>query len=98
MTDNDSMLIEQFEVKLRKLMDLYENLKCRNRMLEEQLAGKDAQISGLTARLNELEQSYSNLKQSKVLEVSGHDLDSTKHRIAGLVREIDHCIELLNTK
>ncbi len=98
MTDNNSLLIAQFETKLRKLMDLYEDLKSRNRDLEGQLAQKDELIARLNGQLASLDQSYSNLKQSKVLEVSGHDLDSTKQRIAGLVREIDHCIKLLNSK
>lgn len=98
MTENDSLLIEQFQLKLRKLMDLYEELKFRNRQLEEQLAGKGQEVATLKEQLDSLNLSYSNLKQSKVLEVSGHDLDSTRHRIAGLVREIDHCIDLMNTK
>lgn len=98
MTDNDTLLIDQFETKLRKLMDLYEDLKSRNRDLEGQLAQKEEQIAQLNGRLASLDQSYSNLKQSKVLEVSGHDLDNTKARIEGLVREIDHCIKLLNSK
>ena len=67
MTQDDSILIEQFEGKIRKLADLY-NIK----------------------------ESYQYLKQSKVLEVSGHDIDDTKRRVSGLVREIDHCIKLLN--
>ncbi len=98
MTDNNSLLIAQFETKLRKLMDLYEDLKSRNRDLEGQLAQKDELIARLNGQLSSLDQSYSNLKQSKVLEVSGHDLDNTKQRIEGLVREIDHCIKLLNSK
>ena len=43
-----------------------------------------------------LTESYQTLKQSKVLEVSGQDIDDTKQRINRLVREIDHCIDLLN--
>ncbi|MCQ2084303.1 MAG: hypothetical protein MJY58_07415 [Bacteroidaceae bacterium] len=98
MTDNNSLLIAQFETKLRRLMDLYEDLKSRNRDLEAQLAQKEEIIAGLNGQLASLDRSYSNLKQSKVLEVSGHDLDSTRQRVEGLVREIDHCIKLLNSK
>ena len=53
---------------------------------------------GAKEEMAKMDESYMNLKQSKVLEVSGHDLDNTKRRISGLVREIDHCIDLLNTK
>ena len=30
MTEDDSKLIEQFESKIRKLVDLYETVKCSN--------------------------------------------------------------------
>lgn len=96
MTDDDSRLIEQFESKLRKLVDLYETVKGTNSELQQQLAAKDDEIKRLNAELSGLRESYQNLKRSKVLEVSGHDIDDTKHRISGLVREIDHCIKLLN--
>ncbi|HPX99200.1 MAG TPA: cell division protein ZapB [Bacteroidaceae bacterium] len=96
MTDNDSILIEQFESKIRKLIELYENIKCRNSQLQEELEAKDEEIKHLTAQMSSLQESYLNLKQSKVLAVSGHDIDATKRRISGLMREIDHCIELLN--
>lgn len=98
MTENDSILIEQFAEKLRKLMDLYESVKSDNRQLKNQLEARNAEIEAMKEKMAKMDESYMNLKQSKVLEVSGHDLDNTKRRISGLVREIDHCIDLLNTK
>ena len=96
MTDDDSKLIEQFEGKIRKLADLYDAMKCSNSRLQSQLEAKDEEIRRLNGQLAELKETYQNLKQSKVLEVSGHDIDDTKRRVSGLVREIDHCIKLLN--
>ena len=96
MTDDDSRLIEQFEGKIRKLVDLYDTVKSSNSELQGQLEAKDEEIRQLKDQLANLKESYQNLKRSKVLEVSGHDIDDTKRRISGLVREIDHCIELLN--
>ena len=96
MTEDDSKLIEQFEGKIRKLADLYDTVKCSNSQLQSQIEAKDEEIRRLNEQLNELKGSYQNLKQSKVLEVSGHDIDDTKRRVSGLVREIDHCIKLLN--
>lgn len=96
MTDDDSRLIEQFEARIRKLMDLYTEVKRRNSRLTEEIEEKNVEIRQLREEVSSLKESYLNLKQSKVLEVSGHDIDATKHRISGLVREIDHCIELLN--
>ena len=96
MTEDDSRLIEQFEGKIRKLVDLYDTVKCSNSELHSQLEAKDQEIMQLKEELASLKESYQNLKRSKVLEVSGHDIDDTKRRVSGLVREIDHCIKLLN--
>ena len=96
MTEDDSRLIEQFEGKIRKLVDLYDTVKCSNSELRSQLEAKDEEIKQLKEELSGLKESYQYLKRSKVLEVSGHDIDDTKRRVSGLVREIDHCIKLLN--
>ena len=96
MTEDDSKLIEQFEGKIRKLVDLYDTVKCNNSELCSQLEAKDEEIKRLNQEITELKESYQNLKRSKVLAVSGHDIDDTKRRVSGLVREIDHCIKLLN--
>ena len=96
MTEDDSKLIEQFESKIRKLVDLYETVKCSNSELRSQMEAKDEEIRQLKEELASQKESYQNLKRSKVLEVSGHDIDDTKRRVSGLVREIDHCIKLLN--
>ena len=96
MTEDDSRLIEQFEGKIRKLVDLYDTVKSSNSQLQCQLEAKDEEIRQLKDELAGLKESYQNLKRSKVLEVSGHDIDDTKRRVSGLVREIDHCIKLLN--
>ena len=96
MTEDDSRLIEQFEGKIRKLADLYDTVKCSNSELRSQLEAKEEEIRQLKEQIAGLKESYQYLKRSKVLEVSGHDIDDTKRRVSGLVREIDHCIKLLN--
>ena len=96
MNEDDSRLIEQFEWKIRKLFKLYDTVKSSNSQLQGQLEAKDEEIRQLKDELAGLKESYQNLKRSKVLEVSGHDIDDTKRRVSGLVREIDHCIKLLN--
>ena len=96
MTDEDSKLVEDFESKIRKLMDLYEILKDKNRELIALLETEKRENEQLRNNLANLTESYQTLKQSKVLEVSGQDIDDTKQRINRLVREIDHCIDLLN--
>lgn len=96
MTDEDLKLVESFESKIRKLMDLYENIKEKNKELVNLLETEKRNNEQLRSELATLTESYQTLKQSKVLEVSGQDIDDTKKRINRLVREIDHCIEMLN--
>ena len=96
MTDEDSKLVESFESKIRKLMDLYVNTKEKYNELSALLEKEKRENEQLRADLANLNESYQTLKQSKVLEVSGKDIDDTKQRINRLVREIDHCIDLLN--
>ncbi len=96
MTDEDSKLVEDFESKIRRLMDLYENVKEKNKELIALLETEKRKNEQLRSDFAALTESYQTLKQSKVLEVSGQDIDDTKQRINRLVREIDHCIDLLN--
>ena len=96
MTDDDSKLIEQFESKIRKLVDLYDTVKCSNSELRSLIEAKDEEIKRLNQELDRQNESYQHLKRSKVLEVSGHDIDDTKRRVSGLVREIYNCIKILN--
>ncbi len=77
-------------------MDLYVNTKEKYNELSALLEKEKRENEQLRADLANLNESYQTLKQSKVLEVSGKDIDDTKQRINRLVREIDHCIDLLN--
>lgn len=96
MADEDQNLVENFEKKLKKLMELYEMLKNRNSEICDELNQQKKENEMLRLEISALNENYSNLKQSKVLSVSGQDIDDTKHRVDRLVREIDHCIDMLN--
>jgi predicted RNase H-like nuclease (RuvC/YqgF family) len=96
MADDDQNLVENFEKKLKKLMELYEMLKNRNSELCDQLDQQKKENEMLRLEISALNKNYSNLKQSKVLSVSGQDIDDTKQRVTRLVREIDRCIDMLN--
>ena len=54
MTEDDSRLIEQFEGKIRKLVDLYDTVKCSNSQLQSQIEAKDEEIRQLKAILSEV--------------------------------------------
>ena len=72
-----------------------DRLRAENRDLRQAVSEGKEREAGLQQRIDQLTADYGNLKTTKVLSVSGHDLDSTRKRVSGLVREIDHCIEML---
>lgn len=96
MTDNESLIIQQFEDKIHKLVSLYQSVRQNNSELQQAIESKDREIEALKATIASQDETYRNLKQSKVLEVSGYDLDDTKKRVSRLIGELDHCIEMLN--
>lgn len=88
-------MLDVFEERLQKLIDLCDRLRAENRDLRQAVSEGKEREAGLQQRIDQLTADYGNLKTTKVLSVSGHDLDSTRKRVSGLVREIDHCIEML---
>ncbi len=96
MTENDKATLKQFEDKLRMLLYKYEQEREHNIELSRKLQEKESSIKELQMRCNALESSYNNLKQAKIISLSDAEINETKKRLSGLVREIDKCIESLN--
>lgn len=87
---------ENLESKILRVLNLLENekseaesLRLRNIELEEQLR-LDAD------RIKNLEEKYQKVKISKVLLESSENVHEAKLKVNRMVREIDHCIALLN--
>lgn len=95
MYENEKQILTQFEEKLRTLLDRYEEQKKLNKELSEQVAEKEKSLMELQARYNELEQTYANLKQARMISLSYEEADNAKEHINRLVREIDQCIDSL---
>lgn len=95
-TGAETEMLDVFEEKLQKLVSMYETLKSENLALRQVIARGKAREAELQQQIEQLQSNYGNLKATKVLSVSGHDLDSTRRKVSGLVREIDRCIEMLN--
>lgn len=97
MTQEDEIRFGIFELKLRQLIDLHEQLKAENLELKAQLSAISEDLEKVRGEYAELESSYQTLKASRVLEgLDVDDIGGTRDRIARLVREVDHCIALLN--
>ena len=103
MNESYKIVLETHKRKLELLISRYENLKARNRDLEQALGKKDAEIEDCRAKLNnsnnkikELEQKIDKLQLAGAFEASAADVKEAKQNIGRLVREIDKCISLLN--
>ncbi len=88
-------LLHSFEGKLRHFIYLYEQQKKEIASLQSLLSEKEQEIKRLKSDMETLHNQYTYLKTARLI---GHeeDIKDTKKRIAGLVREVDKCIALLN--
>lgn len=103
MNESYKIALETHKRKLELLISRYENLKARNRDLEQALGKKDAEIEDCRAKLNnsnnkikELEQKIDKLQLAGAFETSAIDVKEARQNINRLVREIDKCISLLS--
>lgn len=95
MTENDRIVMDSFEESLRRLVYEYKQLDERNRELSKAIEEKENTLKEMQLRCSALEKSYDNLKQAKIISLTGENIDEAKERISKLVREIDRCIESL---
>ncbi|MCQ2067369.1 MAG: hypothetical protein MJY65_06950 [Bacteroidaceae bacterium] len=95
-TGAETEVLDVFEGKLQKLIGMCDTLKSENLALRQVVAQGKAREAELQQKIEQLSADYGNLKATKVLSVSGHDLESTRKKVSGLVCEIDRCIEMLN--
>jgi hypothetical protein len=96
MTERETVLLDEFKVKLDKLIGL--NLRLKNEklvLIDEQFQLKE-QIRLLALKNSELVKKEEDLKFAKSLLGAVDDSHEAKIKINRLVREIDKCIALLN--
>lgn len=96
MTEEEKNRLSVFEARLRQLMFLHDELKEKNRFLVEALDKKEQTLQQLQHDYNELEATYTNLKQARIISIHDSDVVATRQRLSKLVREIDKCLALLN--
>lgn len=96
MTQEEQRTLHQFEAKVRTLIDKYSKLKQENDELYSLIDERDNQIKRLVEERQKAEQNLNNYKAGRILELSNGDIESARKRVAGLIREVDKCIALLN--
>ena len=95
MTEKDRIVMATFEEKLHRLVYEHKQLEEANRELSRILEEKENTLKELQQRCSALEKSYNDLKQAKIISLTGEGIDEARDRISRLVREIDRCIESL---
>lgn len=96
MTDEDKNRLDILEARIRQLMFLHDELKQKNQALIQALDEKNNKLQELQLGYKELEATYTDLKQARIISIHDSDVSDTKQRLSKLVREIDKCLALLN--
>lgn len=96
MTDEDKNQLTVLEARVRQLMFLHDEQKRQNSILAQALTEKEQKLEKLQKDYANLEASYTDLKQARIISIHSSDVDGTKQRLSKLVREIDKCLALLN--
>ena len=96
MTERETVLLDEFKVKLDKLINLNLRLKSEKQVLVEEQIQLKEQIRLLTLKSSELVKKEEDLKFAKSLLGAADDSHDAKIKINRLVREIDKCIALMN--
>lgn len=96
MTDEERNRLSTFEARLRQLVFLHDDLKARHATLQQALVEKERMLEELQEKHRELENSYADLKQARIISIHDNDVADTRQRLSKLVREIDKCLKLLN--
>ena len=95
MENVDKNTVEELKVKVRRLMDLYEDSKSKNLKLQKENDNLKKKLEQKESEIASFEEKYTNMKLAKGL-ASAESPHDAKIKINRIVREIDKCISLLN--
>ena len=89
-------IIENIDLKINKLINLYNQTKIDNLNLQKDNEMLKVLIEKKENNLKELEEKIKLMNISKSVDSSNGDIKATRLKINEYVREIDKCIALLN--
>lgn len=95
MTDENSKLLVDFEVRIKQILFLCDSLKDENSRLKTEIKLKQSQVDEATKNLKDLKAKYESLKTVRTITAASVDVDTAKLKLSKLVREVDKCINLL---
>ena len=92
-----SIIVSEIEVKLRKLLDERNQLAIENKRLAEQNEALDKENLALRRSAMELQDKINKSTIVNALDNEG-ELEEGRRLIKELVKEIDRCVSILNSK
>ena len=92
-----SIIVSEIELKLRKLIDEKNQLAVENKRLAEENAALDKENLALRKSAEELQDKINKSTIVNALDNEG-ELEEGRKLIRELVREIDKCVSILNSK
>ncbi|MDD2299416.1 MAG: hypothetical protein PHQ67_04360 [Fermentimonas sp.] len=95
MTDENSKLLVDLEVRIKQLLFLCDSLKDENDRLKTEIGLRQDHIDEATKNLKDLKTKYDSLKTVRTITAASVDVDTAKFKLSKLVREVDKCINLL---
>lgn len=97
MAENDKILT-LFTTRVRQLVLQYKELKKENEELYSMVDSREKEIERLKLCLQQAQRDNQSLKMAKMMEISDGDIEESKRRLAGLIREVNKCITMLSGK
>ena len=92
-----SIVVSEIELKLRKLIDEKNQLEQENKRLAEENKALDEENLALRRSASELQDKINKSTIVNALDNEG-ELEEGRKLIKELVREIDRCVSILNSK
>ena len=92
-----SILVSEIELKLRKLLDEKKRLEMENKRLVEENEALDRENLALRHSTEELQDKINKSTIVNALDNEG-EIEEGRRLIKELVREIDRCVSILNSK
>jgi len=96
MTEEQLIIIRNFEVRVHQVLLLCDRLREENESLHSQFLAQKSINESLEKENSQLQLKYDNLKVARMISVNKNDFNATKNRLSKLVRDVDKCIALLN--
>ncbi|MBQ7195761.1 MAG: hypothetical protein IJS07_09050 [Bacteroidales bacterium] len=90
-------MLEELKDNFRKLIALYEGQREENARLKGELQSREQEVESLKAKISDLRKQIENQKLTGAFLNGSESIADARAKVAGLIKEIDKCIALLES-